>query len=47
MQWLQYMSFSAIGVRCAPFVPVKLAILLGFARISNVIGVSNHGTYAL
>jgi len=26
-----------------PFVPVRLAILHGFARMSNTIGVSSHG----
>jgi hypothetical protein len=32
-----------VKVSADPFVPVRLAILLGFARISNTIGVSNHG----
>jgi hypothetical protein len=34
-----------VKVCAEPFVPVRLAILLGFARMSNTMGVSNHGIY--
>lgn len=40
---MRFYKTVQVKVSAEPFVPVRLAILLGFARMSNTIGDSSHG----